>query len=122
MVPLRIEPASARPSWATTQIDRQIETQAATQCNLASCAHECLWRWNNPLRTANTANGTTTTLNACLHCDEIHCSAYYLQACGANRRTAGVVSDIKRPGGDVCAAARTDTMKRMGAAHPDHAA
>ena len=95
---------------------------AATQCNLASCAHECLWRWNNPLRTANTANGTTTTLNACLHCDEIHCSAYYLQACGANRRTAGVVSDIKRPGGDVCAAARTDTMKRMGAAHPDHAA
>ena len=49
-------------------------------------------------------------------------SASYLQACGANRRTAGVVSDIKRPGGDVCAAARADTMKRMGAAHPDHAA
>ena len=30
-----------------------------------------------------------TELNACMQCDELHCSAYYLQSCGANRRTAG---------------------------------
>ena len=83
---------------------------AATQCNLASCAHECLWRWNNPLRTANTANGTTTTLNACLHCDEIHCSAYYRRRQPPHRRRrlrhqAPGRRRLRR---------RTDTMKRMG--------
>ena len=51
-------------------------------------------------------------LNACMQCDEIYCSAYYLQACGANRRTAGVVSDIARPGEHICKAAREDALKR----------
>jgi len=59
-----------------------------------------------------------TELNECMHCDELHCSAYYLQACGANRRTAGVVSDINRPLEHVCEAARADALKRV-VLHPD---
>lgn len=85
---------------------------AATQCNLASCAQHCLYGWNNPLSASSTV-GNSTELNACMRCDELHCSAYFLQACGANRRTAGVVSDINRPSGHVCDAARRDAIKRM---------
>jgi hypothetical protein len=76
----------------------------ATRCNLASCAQHCLFGWANPLSTPSTKNGSTD-LNECMHCDEVHCSAYYLQACGANRRTAGVTTDVARPGGDICQAA-----------------
>ena len=50
-----------------------------------------------------------------MECDELHCSAYFLQACGANRRTAGVVSDINRPSRHVCEAARRDALKRVAA-------
>ena len=86
---------------------------AATQCNIASCAQHCLYGWTNPLSSPSTTNGTTD-LNACMHCDEIHCSAYFLQSCGANRRTAGVVSDINRPSVHVCTSARHDAYKRAG--------
>ena len=75
----------------------------ATRCNLASCAQYCLFGWENPLSVQSTTDGTK--LNACMHCDEIYCSAYYLQSCGTNRRAAGVVTDILRPEKDVCEAA-----------------
>ena len=97
---------------------------AATQCNLASCAHECLWKWNNPLRTANTAaTGTTTTLNACLHCDEIHCSAYYFgvwrQPPHRRRRLRHQATGRRRlrrrtDGHDSGWGRRTRTMRRWG--------
>ena len=51
-------------------------------------------------------------LNACMRCDEVHCSAYYLQSCGANRRSAGVVTDIDRPDTHVCGAASVDAEER----------
>ena len=53
---------------------------AATRCNLASCARHCLYGWSNPLSASSTL-GNGTTLNACMQCDEVHCSAYFLQAC-----------------------------------------
>jgi hypothetical protein len=81
----------------------------ATQCNLASCARHCMFGWQNPLSAKSTRDGTTT-LNECMHCDEVHCSGNYLQACGANRRTAGVVTEIDRPDAHVCAAAREDAV------------
>ena len=42
----------------------------------------------------------------------VFCSAYYLQSCGANRRTAGVVTDIDRPDAHVCGAARSRWKER----------
>ena len=90
---------------------------AATQCNLASCAQHCLYGWTNPLSASSTINGSTD-LNACMKCDEVHCSAYFLQACGANRRTAGVVSDIHRPPQHVCTAAHDDALIRADPAPP----
>ena len=59
--------------------------------------------------TARRFNGTSFDLNSCFFCDEIHCSPTFIGRCaGANRRTAGVVTDIERPGAAVCAAARSD--------------
>lgn len=89
----------------------------ATKCNLASCAQHCLFGWQNPLSASSTKSGSTE-LNDCMQCDELHCSAYYLQACGANRRTAGVVSDISRPREHICESARADALKRL-VSHPD---
>ena len=83
---------------------------AAIQSSLCLCA-DCLYGWNNPLSASSTIN-VTTSLSACMQCDELHCSAYFLQACGANRRTAGVVSDINRPSQHVCTAARADALTR----------
>lgn len=61
-------------AWCWTQ---------ATECNLANCARHCLFGWQNPLSSDNNVQGTDAKsepkLNACLHCDEIYCSAYYLQ-------------------------------------------
>lgn len=40
---------------------------------------------------------TQYDLNACFYCDEIHCSPTFVGRCaGANRRTAGVVTDVAR--------------------------
>ena len=75
--------------------------------------------WSRRIAEANERNGTE--LNECLRCDEEYCSAYFLQACGANRRTAGVVSDVDRPDRHICHAARKDTLRRMGTSHPDNA-
>lgn len=85
----------------------------ATRCNIASCAQHCFFGWENPLSASSTITGTTE-LNACMRCDEVHCSAYYLQSCGANRRSAGVVTDIDRPDTHVCGAASVDAEERQG--------
>ena len=85
----------------------------ATRCNIASCAQYCLFGWTNPLSSSNTLDGDGGDggdggyqLNKCMECDEVYCSAYYLQSCGANRRTSGVVTDIKRREEFVCMAAK----------------
>ena len=90
----------------------------ATRCNVASCARHCFFGWENPLSAdSNVAQGewdqAGLLLNACMRCDEIHCSAYYLQSCGANRRSAGVVTDIGRPDAHVCQAAKQGAEARL---------
>ena len=52
----------------------------------------------------------------------VHCSAYYLQSCGANRRTAGVVTDIDRPDNHVCGASRSRWKGRANVKGETHAA
>lgn len=43
--------------------------------------------------------------NPCLACDEARCGAEFMQCAGANRRRAGVVSDIERGRREVCTVA-----------------
>ena len=35
-------------------------------------------------------------------CDELHCGPEFIRCAGANRRSSGIVSDIGRPGQQVC--------------------
>ena len=48
-------------------------------------------------------DGSTDTLNPCLLCDELHCSPTFMRVGGANRRSGGVETDIRRRDGEVCA-------------------
>lgn len=85
-------------------------------CTIAHCYAECVLGMATPLTasSANSAershfNGTIYALNACFLCDELYCSPTFVGRCaGANRRTAGVVTDISRPDAAVCSAAREE--------------
>jgi len=67
------------------------------KCTASSCLLKCIWHnvINNLPWTAN------TTLNPCIQCDEELCGPAFVQCAGANRRRAGIVSDITRPHFDV---------------------
>jgi hypothetical protein len=62
-------------------------------CAIRHCAATCLWSRliGEP---HNLASGA---LNRCLACDETHCGPEFVRCAGANRRRAGIVSDIVRP-------------------------
>ena len=74
---------------------------ANMQCTAASCFNECVLGYGNPLNAPNNPDGGTV-LSPCLACDELHCSPAFLRCAGANRRLAGVVTDIKRTNSEVC--------------------
>lgn len=38
-----------------------------------------------------------SSVKKCLKCDEDHCGPAFIKCAGANRRSSGIVSDIKRP-------------------------
>lgn len=74
--------------------------QQNMECTTAHCFHECILGHGNPLTASNNINGTA--LSSCLECDELRCSHAFLRCAGANRRLAGVVTDIGRTKGEVC--------------------
>jgi len=62
-------------------------------CTAAHCLSVCLQsRMRGDPR--NLPNGK---LNDCLACDEAYCGGPFIRCAGANRRRAGIVSDIQRP-------------------------
>ena len=79
-------------------------------CTLSHCYKECLFQWNNPLSSNNneieglshTGRADGTKLNPCMLCDEVYCSPVFISSGGANRRCSGTVTDIARPGEEVC--------------------
>lgn len=75
-------------------------------CTITHCFRECVLGGGNPLvvgRGGNNADGEGgEVLNPCLACDELHCSHVFLHCAGANRRTAGVATDIGRRGSEIC--------------------
>ena len=73
-------------------------------CTIAHCWNPCLFGYGNPPNAHNTPD-SGTALSTCLQCDELHCSPVFLRCAGANRRTAGVVTDINRMNSEICDAA-----------------
>ncbi|MFH1808276.1 MAG: hypothetical protein ABIJ09_06020 [Pseudomonadota bacterium] len=62
-------------------------------CTIAHCREVCLVS----RLTRQAANLPDGRLNPCLACDESYCGAPFIRCAGANRRRAGIVSDIVRP-------------------------
>ena len=80
-------------------------------CTVVHCFRPCVLGHGTPLSGA--ANnvptpGGGTELSSCLACDERHCSPSFLRCAGANRRTAGVRTDITRPDRELCTSAAAD--------------
>ena len=78
-------------------------------CTLTHCYKECVYKWNNPLSSSSNDHGVShsgeadgTKLNPCMHCDEVYCSPVFIMSGGANRRCSGTVTDVVRPGFEVC--------------------
>jgi len=68
------------------------------KCSASSCLMKCVWHnlINNFAWTDQNAK-----LNPCIQCDEELCGPAFVTCAGANRRRAGIVSDIFRPQTDV---------------------
>jgi len=70
--------------------------------NMKCSASACLWKcvWHNMIRGIAWSD-SNSTLNPCIQCDEEMCGPNFVTCAGANRRRAGIVSDISRPNVDV---------------------
>lgn len=68
-------------------------------CTIRSCIFTCLVQ-------AATHGGIRKSsgdgLNACTECDEVRCGPAFVECAGANRRRAGIRSDIQRDDDQVC--------------------
>lgn len=66
-------------------------------CNIHKCLFICMWQgtWKGINSNGGDANNPTS-LNPCTKCDELRCVPEFLQCAGANRRRAGILSDIQR--------------------------
>ena len=80
-------------------------------CLFSHCFYECVLKvdiWykafamNSDDSKSFTGRNSPEEKNSCLHCMETQCSKPYIDSCGANRRTAGVESDIERDVREIC--------------------
>ena len=75
-------------------------TPSCTDCwvdNMRCTAVHCLGVCLNAKLHGTPPNGPDGALNPCLACDEAYCGDPFIRCAGANRRRAGIVSDIARP-------------------------
>jgi hypothetical protein len=73
---------------------------ACTDCwieNMSCTATHCLGVCLASRMKREPRNYADGRLNDCLACDEAYCGGPFIQCAGANRRRAGIVSDIQRP-------------------------
>jgi len=63
------------------------------KCSASTCFWPCLWY----TIITQVAWSEQTKLNPCIKCDEDNCGPAFVKCAGANRRRAGIVSDILRP-------------------------
>lgn len=66
------------------------------ECTRVHCFTTCMLS-----RLRGEPNIVDGKLNDCLKCDEDHCGTPFIECAGANRRRAGIRSDIGRPGEEI---------------------
>ena len=70
-------------------------------CTTAHCRDVCLASRLRGAANAHVDDDGTVVLDPCIACDEVQCGAAFASCAGANRRRAGIVSDIPRPADQV---------------------
>ena len=63
-------------------------------CDANQCKWHCIEKFFDPDNDGN--------YEGCLKCDEERCGPAFIKCAGANRRSAGILSDISRVGDQVC--------------------
>lgn len=79
-------------------------------CLFAHCFDECVLNKGTWLSAFSTPEGSqklfdgqnTKKGDGCIHCMEVMCSKPYIDSCGANRRSAGIRSEIDRDVREIC--------------------
>eukprot|EP00320_Phaeocystis_rex_P020804 CAMPEP_0119072646 /NCGR_PEP_ID=MMETSP1178-20130426/58501_1 /TAXON_ID=33656 /ORGANISM="unid sp, Strain CCMP2000" /LENGTH=341 /DNA_ID=CAMNT_0007054671 /DNA_START=153 /DNA_END=1175 /DNA_ORIENTATION=- len=84
--------AWAQPVDRPTCMDCWIDNVA---CDAVACVNnpDCIRRFFDP---------SGTNFAGCIECDEQNCGPEFIRCAGANRRSSGIISDISRPGQQVC--------------------
>lgn len=81
-------------------------------CLLSHCFYDCVLKldtYATALQASWKGTNDDEEKGGCLHCMETLCSKPYIDSCGANRRTAGLLSDIQRNSKEICKAANVLT-------------
>jgi len=74
-------------------------------CDSMTCKSHCWAKFLNPNNAGGDIVGKPKWYQfnkKCLACDEANCGPEFIKCAGANRRSAGIISDIKRPDNQRC--------------------
>lgn len=81
-------------------------------CDARNCLFTCAWTTLvSRIKKQSSTEDDPQQLNACLQCDEKRCGPAFLQCAGANRRRAGILSDIQRNANQLCQAVDEEWWK-----------
>eukprot|EP00594_Rhizosolenia_setigera_P018254 CAMPEP_0178975390 /NCGR_PEP_ID=MMETSP0789-20121207/23107_1 /TAXON_ID=3005 /ORGANISM="Rhizosolenia setigera, Strain CCMP 1694" /LENGTH=121 /DNA_ID=CAMNT_0020664073 /DNA_START=201 /DNA_END=566 /DNA_ORIENTATION=+ len=69
------------------------------ECTFSNCMFTCI---KSNVLVGESNNNDDDELNDCLYCDEVMCGEKFTLCAGANRRRAGIESDIDRDDGELC--------------------
>eukprot|EP00747_Dinoflagellata_sp_TGD_P134241 gnl/TRDRNA2_/TRDRNA2_175293_c0_seq6.p1 gnl/TRDRNA2_/TRDRNA2_175293_c0~~gnl/TRDRNA2_/TRDRNA2_175293_c0_seq6.p1 ORF type:complete len:346 (-),score=50.22 gnl/TRDRNA2_/TRDRNA2_175293_c0_seq6:62-1099(-) len=74
-------------------------------CDSMTCKHDCWVKFFDPANQKTDITGDVRFWQfnkKCLRCDEDNCGPAFIKCAGANRRSSGIESDIKRPEWQKC--------------------
>jgi len=71
-------------------------------CMLSHCFYSCVLNMEPWMNFGSRWKGGNEEIQGCLHCMEIKCSKPFIDSCGANRRLAGIHSEIDRDPKEIC--------------------
>mmetsp|Transcript_126050 Transcript_126050/g.251650 ORF Transcript_126050/g.251650 Transcript_126050/m.251650 type:complete len:458 (+) Transcript_126050:59-1432(+) len=74
-------------------------------CDSMTCTGQCWAKFLNPENSGGDIVGDPKWYEfnkKCLACDEANCGPEFIKCAGANRRSTGIISDIKRPDAQRC--------------------
>ena len=90
--------------WARDCMTKSKLSEGCLDCwvdNIQCSVDNCVWQCLESRARGQPPNLPDGSLNPCFQCDEDNCGFPFIECAGANRRRAGIRSDIDRPGDQV---------------------